>query len=116
MFKKHTISAVVPAYNEELLIGKTLNSIPDYVDKIYVIDDGSVDNTWKEIVGCTYQDPRIHIIKHEKNLGVGAAIVSGFKQSLKDEIDISVVLAGDNQMDPNYLSTLIEPIIDKKAG
>jgi glycosyltransferase involved in cell wall biosynthesis len=115
MYKNHQVAVVVPAYNEEQLIAKTLTSIPDYVDKIYVIDDGSVDNTWKEIVGCTSQDPRIHLIKHEKNHGVGAAIVSGYKQSLKDEISISVVLAGDNQMDPIYLPTLIEPIIDKKA-
>jgi glycosyltransferase involved in cell wall biosynthesis len=115
MLKNFTISAVVPAYNEELLIGKTLTSIPKFVDKIYVIDDGSKDNTCKEIEGCTYQDPRIHLIKHDSNNGVGAAIVSGYKQSLKDNIDISVVLAGDDQMDPNQIPHLVEPIIVGRA-
>ena len=115
MYKKHTISAVVPAYNEELLIKKTLASIPDYVDRIYVIDDSSVDNTCKEIEGCAHSDPRIHLIKHEKNGGVGAAIVSGYKQSLEDDVDIAVVLAGDNQMDPTQMPRLIEPIIEGRA-
>ena len=115
MYRKHTISAVVPAYNEELLIKKTLTSIPDYVDNIYVIDDGSVDNTCKEIEGCVYSDPRIHLIKHEKNGGVGAAIVSGYKQSLEDDIDIAVVLDGDNQMDPDHMPRLIDPIIEGRA-
>lgn len=115
MYRKHTISAVVPAYNEELLIKKTLTSIPDYVDKIYVIDDSSVDNTCKEIEGCAYSDPRIHLIKHEKNGGVGAAIASGYKQSLEDDVDIAVVLDGDNQMDPAHMPRLIEPIIEGRA-
>ena len=67
MYKKHTISAVVPAYNEELLIGKTLTSIPDYVDKIYVIDDGSVDSTCKEVEGCNHIDPRARDMQMDSN-------------------------------------------------
>lgn len=107
------IGVVVPAYNEELLIGETLSGIPEYVDRIYVIDDASTDRTG-EIVK-KFGDPRIVYLRHEVNKGVGAAIVSGYKLALKDEMDIVAVMAGDNQMDPVQLPRLIFPIIEGLA-
>lgn len=107
------IGVVVPAYNEELLIGDTLSGIPEYVDRIYVIDDGSTDRTG-EIVK-KLGDPRIVYLRHEVNKGVGAGIVSGYKLALKDEMDIVAVMAGDNQMDPAQLPRLIFPIIEGLA-
>lgn len=95
------IGVVVPAYNEELLIGETLRGIPEYVDRIYVIDDGSIDRTG-EIVK-KFGDPRIVYLQHEFNKGVGAGIIDGYKLALKDEMDIVAVMAGDNQMDPAQL-------------
>jgi glycosyltransferase involved in cell wall biosynthesis len=103
---------VVPAYNEELLIEKTLSSIPKYVDKIYVIDDGSTDNTYSLMEKCACADLRIVCIKHEENQGVGGAIITGYKKCLEDNMDISVVLAGDNQMDPGHIPNLLKPLIN----
>ncbi|PWB50017.1 MAG: dolichyl-phosphate beta-D-mannosyltransferase [Candidatus Methanoperedenaceae archaeon] len=109
----YKISVVVPAYNEELLIEETVNGIPKYVERIYIVDDCSKDRTPEIIAGM--KDPRIVSIRHEKNSGVGAAIITGYKQSLKDNMDIVAVMAGDNQMDPDQLPGLIMPIIDGKA-
>ncbi len=107
------IGIVVPAYNEELLISETLGGIPDYVDRIYVIDDASTDRT-SEIVK-NLGDSRIVYFRHEVNKGVGAGIIDGYKLALKDEMDIVAVMAGDNQMDPVQLPRLIFPIIEGKA-
>jgi len=115
MYKNKKISVVVPAYNEEMLIENTLRSIPDYIDKIYAVDDDSPDNTFKLIEEIADEDRRIIPLKQEVNKGVGAAIITGYKKSLEDGIDIAVVMAGDNQMDPVYIPSLIDPIIENKA-
>jgi glycosyltransferase involved in cell wall biosynthesis len=115
MYQSRKIAVVVPAYNEELLIGMTLQSIPNYIDKVYVIDDGSIDNTYKIIEDFSLQDDRIIPIKHEVNKGVGAAIVSGYKRAIVDDVDVTVVMAGDAQMDPKYIPLLIDPIITNSA-
>lgn len=112
-FNGYNIGVVVPAYNEEKLIEKTINGIPRYVKKIYVIDDCSTDST-SEIVK-SINDSRVVYIRHEKNLGVGAAIITGYKLSLDDDIDIVAVMAGDDQMDPEQLQKLLKPIIENRA-
>ena len=115
MYREHKIGVVVPAYNEEMLIGETLNNIPAYVDKIYVVDDGSTDKTVEVVREFAENDGRIILIRHEENKGVGAAIVSGYKKALEDGMDIVAVMAGDNQMDPAFLPSLLDPIIEGKA-
>jgi glycosyltransferase involved in cell wall biosynthesis len=107
MYKEHTIGVVIPAYNEQELIEETLASIPDYVDKIYAVDDASTDNTAEVIKEFQNKDKRIVFARHERNKGVGAAIVTGYKKAREDGIDIAVVMAGDNQMDPEQLPNLL---------
>jgi glycosyltransferase involved in cell wall biosynthesis len=113
LFKAYRIGVVVPAYNEEILIQETIEGIPDYVDKIYVINDCSSDRTGEIIDRMT--DPRVVPIHHKVNKGVGAAIVNGYKYALADEMDLVAVMAGDNQMDPSQLPRLLFPIIDGEA-
>jgi len=115
MYKKRKIAVVVPAYKEEELIGETLSSIPKYVDRIYSIDDGSPDRTFEIIQEIAKKDPRVVCIRHEKNGGVGSAIVSGYKRALEEKIDVVAVMAGDNQMDPAFLPGLLDPIVGGKA-
>ncbi len=98
------VAVVVPAHDEEALIGRTLAEIPAFVDRVYVVDDHSGDGTAakaKEI-----GDPRIEVIAHEQNRGVGAAIVSGYKRALDEKIDVTCVMAADGQMDPADLETI----------
>ena len=113
MYKEYKIGVVVPAYNEEKLIKDTIETIPDFVDRIYIIDDGSTDNTPNIIK--TLKDPRIHLIQHNPNKGLGASIASGYKKALEENMGIVAVMAGDNQMDPNQLPNLIAPIIEGKT-
>ena len=113
MYKEHKIGVVIPAYNEENHIKDTVETLPDFVDKIYVVDDGSTDKT-AEIVKMS-ADQRVHLLQHEVNKGMGAALVSGYKAALKDEMDVVVKMDGDNQMDPEQLPNLLEPIIEGKA-
>ena len=115
MYKDRTIAVVVPAYNEELLIADSLYSIPKFVDRIYAVNDASKDKTQEIIEEISRKDHRIVPIRHEKNQGVGAAITSGYQRALADGISIAVVMAGDNQMDPLFIPSLLDPIISNKA-
>jgi len=111
MYKTKKICAVVPAFNEEEHILQVINSMPLFVDYIIVIDDSSSDNTYK--MAANSNDPRVIPIKHEINQGVGGAIVTGHKKAMELGLDISVVMAGDAQMDPKYLPKLLDPLIDE---
>jgi glycosyltransferase involved in cell wall biosynthesis len=113
LLQKYRIGVVVPAYNEENLIQTTIEGIPDYVDRIYVVNDCSSDNTAQVLEDI--EDPRVFVITHEVNKGVGAALISGYKRSLKEGMDIVAVMAGDNQMNPDQLPKLLMPIIEGKA-
>ena len=114
-YRGKQVAVVVPAYNEEALIGETLDGIPDYVAKIYAVDDGSADRTGAIIDAYARHDQRIVPIHHNPNQGVGAAITSGYKQAVEDGVDIAAVMAGDNQMDPMHLPSLLDPIVDGRA-
>ncbi|MCK5615596.1 glycosyltransferase family 2 protein [Candidatus Pacearchaeota archaeon] len=115
MYKNKKIAVVVPAYNEEILIESVIASMADYIDKIYVVDDASTDNTQQIICDLASQNRKVVLIRHRVNMGVGAAIASGYRRALEDNIDISVVMAGDHQMDGEYLPNLLAPIIQEKA-
>jgi glycosyltransferase involved in cell wall biosynthesis len=97
------IAVVVPAHDEEQLIASTLAAIPYFVDAIYVVDDASTDATAER---AATGDPRITVIRHERNTGVGAAIVTGYRHAVAQGIDVTCVMAGDGQMDPVDLETL----------
>jgi glycosyltransferase involved in cell wall biosynthesis len=114
LYRGKKVGVVVPAYNEALLIKDTLSGIPGYVSRIYVIDDGSRDRTYE--IALSVKDPRIYLIRNEKNSGVGAAIVKGYRLALADDMDVVAVMAGDDQMDPKELPRLIDLVIDGKAG
>jgi len=114
-YRGKRVAVVVPAYNEEALIGETLDSIPDYVIRVYAVDDGSADRTGAIIDAYARHDPRIVPIHHDPNRGVGAAITSGYLRAVEDGMDLVAVMAGDNQMDPNYLPSLLDPIVDGHA-
>ena len=77
--------------------------IPPFVDRIIVVDDGSTDATADR---APEADPRVELIRHQENLGVGAAIVTGYQQAAEEGIDVTCVMAADDQMDPVDLERL----------
>lgn len=113
MHKSKNIAVVVPAYNEEKLICRVLEAMPDFVDTLVVVDDNSTDRT-AQIVKNFIKRPLI-LVQHKKNQGVGGAIASGYKEAFSSGADIAVVMAGDAQMDPADMSNLLEPLIHDKA-
>lgn len=116
MVENKSIAVVVPAYNEEALIGRTLDSIPDFVDKIIVVDDESQDGTAGEVRDRIEQQPeRIVLVQHENNQGVGGAIATGYEWCRDQGVDVAVVMAGDAQMDPTDLPALLEPVVRDEA-
>ena len=116
MYQDKTVAVVVPAYKEELLIGATLQGIPAFVDKIIVVDDCSPDKTSERVQEIAAQQPeRICLIRHETNQGVGGGIATGYKWCRDQEIDVVVVMAGDNQMDPDDLPAILDPVVQDKA-
>ena len=91
-----TIAVVVPAYNEEKLIGEVLRTMPDFVDLIIVVDDASTDQTLDVATSyCQQLGDRLVLLPHKENQGVGAAITSGYKQALAREVAVVAVMAGD---------------------
>jgi glycosyltransferase involved in cell wall biosynthesis len=112
MYQGHRIAVVVPAYNEEPLIGHVIETIPDYVDRIIVVDDASQDETGDAVTRyLAHMNERLLLIQHETNQGVGGAIATGYKWCRDHEIDVAVVMAGDGQMDPADLPALLDPVV-----
>jgi len=112
VFENKSVGVVVPAYNEELLIGKVIETTPDFIDWIIVVDDTSQDKTADIVRSYLPQmGERLILIQHPENQGVGGAIATGYKWCRDHKVDIAVVMAGDAQMDPDDLPTLLEPIV-----
>lgn len=112
MYRDKTVVVIIPAYNEEKLIGKVLQTIPPFIDHIVVVDDASRDRTGEVIKDYQKKEPRIIYLRNERNEGVGGSIVTGYKWARDNEIDISVVMAGDAQMDPQDLPKLLDPVVE----
>ena len=110
MYREKSISLVIPAHNEERLIGPTLEGVPETIDRVYVVDDASQDNTCGVVQRYAERDPRVVLLRHEVNKGVGAAIITGYLQSSADDFDIAVVVGGDNQMPLEVVDDLIDPV------
>lgn len=113
MLHDKKIAVVVPAYNEELLIGRVIETMPNFVDKIYIIDDCSPDKTSEQVERYLNQETfrgRLVLIRHEVNQGVGAAIVTGYQQAVEEGMDTVAIMAGDAQMDPAELDQVVGPV------
>ena len=110
------VGVVIPAKDEELFIGAVLDTIPNFVDSVVVIDDGSSDDTAK--VAKTYQDQSYNLtVIRLEGKGVGGAIDAGHTEILRNcpEPFVSVVMAGDGQMDPDDLHEVINPITEQRC-
>lgn len=109
MYQGMSIGVVIPARNEIQHIEGVLNTIPDFVDKVVVVDDGSTDGTGELVKNA-------ELVRLEGE-GVGAAIDSGHRKLLEiiEGEFISVVIAGDGQMDPNDMKSLVKPIVEGKT-
>ena len=114
MYKGAVVAAVVPAYKEEKMIARVIRTMPDFVDHIVVVDDCSPDGT--SGAARAVRDPRLTLIRHEVNQGVGGAIITAHRAAMDLGADVNVVMAGDAQMDPDHLPALLDRVTDGGYG
>ena len=108
MYEGLRVAVVVPAFREREHIAEVITTMPATVDHVIVVDDASPDDTSQ--VAAAVGDPRTEVLRHEKNKGVGGAIVTGHRRALELGADVCVVMAGDGQMDPEQLPRLLAPL------
>ncbi|WP_313950765.1 glycosyltransferase family 2 protein [Accumulibacter sp.] len=116
MYKNNSVVVVVPAYDEETQIARVIETMPDIVDMIVIVNDRSRDQT-SEVIRQhpQYGAGRVTLLEHEVNQGVGGAIATGYMWSRDHDYDVAVVMAGDGQMDPDDLPAILDPVVDGQA-
>ena len=114
-FSTNGIVTVIPAYRVQDTIASVLKDLPAYIEHIIVVDDASPDSSANLVAAAAQQDSRIVLVRHEKNQGVGGAMISGFRKALELGAKIIVKLDGDGQMDPAHIPALVTPLVLGKA-
>lgn len=116
MYQGKKIAVVVPAYNEEKLVARVIQTTPDFVDRIIVVDDASQDRTCHVVSELLPEYAgRLLLVQHTTNQGVGGAILSGHRKAIDEGMDVMAVMAGDAQMDPADLPAILDPVVENKA-
>ena len=114
-FAKFKLAVVIPAYRTEKEILAVLQGIPTFIRHIIVVDDASPDSSADLVTAAAKKNRRVVLVRHEKNQGVGGAMVTGFKKALELGAEIVIKLDGDGQMDTHYIPALITPLIAGEA-
>ncbi len=112
--RRPRVAVVIPAYRETKGIFAVLNGCGPEIDDIYVIDDACPDGTGR-LVEERCKDPRVKVIKHDRNQGVGAATMTGYARAVEDGATVIVKIDGDGQMDPALVGQFIQPILAGEA-
>jgi glycosyltransferase involved in cell wall biosynthesis len=107
------LAIVIPAYRAATSVGAVLRAIPSEVRWIVVVDDGGTDDLAAAVRAVG--DPRIDLVTHDANRGVGAAVLSGYARALELGAEIIVKLDADGQMDPADLDALVAPVVAGEA-
>jgi glycosyltransferase involved in cell wall biosynthesis len=110
---RYSIGVVIPAYRVSRHIEQVIRGLPAFVRTIIVVVDASPDDTYDKVAKLA--DPRVVLLRHEVNQGVGGAMQTGFRKALELGLDVVVKMDGDDQMDPAELPRLIEPLLEGVA-
>lgn len=108
------ISVVIPAYKVQAHVLDVINRIGPECQRIYVVDDACPNGTGL-IVSQTCKDPRVQVLFNQINLGVGGAVMTGYRAAIADTCDVVVKIDGDGQMAPELLPLIVQPILDGMA-
>jgi glycosyltransferase involved in cell wall biosynthesis len=109
------LAVIVPCYKVEKHIASVIGSIPDWVAYIIAVNDASPDRTGEVLAELASEEPRLQVLTHTQNLGVGGAVVTGFRKALELSADFAVKIDGDGQMNPAELPRLLVPLLDGSA-
>lgn len=107
------VAVVVPCYNEAARVAEVIRSVPAGVALIVAVDDASSDGTIRVLEAL--RDPRVEIIRHDRNRGIGGAMRSGYQRALERGASVIVKMDGDGQMDPRHLPALVAPLLRGQA-
>ena len=110
----HGIAVVIPSHRVTRHIGTVIAGIGPDVDAIYVIDDACPDRSGEFVTGSV-ADPRVRVLVHDVNQGVGAAVMTGYRRAVADGATVIVKIDGDGQMDPALLPAFVAPILRGEA-
>jgi len=113
-FKNHSIAVVVPCYKVEKQIQKVVAEIPDYVASIILVNDASPDNTGEIIDQLAKENSKITVVHHPKNQGVGGAMITGFQEAVQQNMEVTIKIDGDGQMDVAFFDKILNAIFEKK--
>ncbi len=115
MYKGKLICVVVPAYNEATQIGMVIGTMPDYIDKIVIVDDASKDETADIVKKYSQNNQRIILIQHKTNQGCGGSLATGYIWARDNKMDVAVRIDGDGQMNLEDLPALLDPVAEGRA-
>ena len=107
------VAVVIPAYQAAATVPHVIAGVPAFVRHIVVVDDGSGDATGRVVRDL--HDPRVDLVAHERNQGVGAAVMTGYERAVALGAEVIAKMDADGQMDPDHLLALITPIVIGKA-
>jgi len=113
-YQDKCVAVVIPCYKVKSHILDVIGEIGPEVTRIYVVDDCCPQGTG-DFVRQNVTDPRVVVVRHEVNQGVGGAVVTGYQAAIADGMEILVKVDGDGQMDPALIPEFIQPIIDNEA-
>ena len=115
MYKQKSICVVIPAHNEASQLGHVFETMPAFVDKIVVVDDCSTDDTVSTVRDHQKDNPKVVLLQHQENQGCGGALATGYIWARDGEMDVAVRMDGDGQMNPDDLTTILDPIVEERA-
>jgi dolichol-phosphate mannosyltransferase len=115
MWKDANITVVIPCYKVSAHIESTVGGLPEWVDNLILVNDCSPDDTLEMLNQLALKNPKVTVLSNQINLGVGGAMITGFRHALEIKTDIVVKMDGDGQMDPDFLPALLNPLCEKLA-
>ncbi len=115
MYRQNRVAVAIPAHNEARHVARTIATVPSFVDVVVAVDDASEDGTAAELARAARADARVRPLAHDRNRGVGAAIVTAYRAALHLGADAVVVMDGDGQMDPRDMPALLDPVCEGRA-
>jgi glycosyltransferase involved in cell wall biosynthesis len=113
-FKNHSIAVVIPCFKVEKQIQKVVGEIPNYVTSIILVNDASPDTTGELLEQLAAKNPKSTVIHHDKNQGVGGAMISGFLEAVKQNHEVVIKIDGDGQMDISHFERMLRTVFEEK--
>ncbi|WP_454697168.1 glycosyltransferase family 2 protein [Achromobacter aegrifaciens] len=108
------VAVIIPSFKVTGHVLSVIDTIGPEVQRIFVVDDCCPDHSG-DFVEQNCRDPRVTVVRNEKNLGVGGAVMAGYVAALADGMEILVKIDGDGQMDPSLIPDFIAPIVAGEA-